>query len=241
VDAAPTVEKAPDVQPQPSAREPASPPSRSAYVYAPGDIYPRNDRERQLCDQASNLDWIYLTGLLLLDTGAIWLGSSSVVKFADSIEARLSGPAMIGLTWGATLGGSWLALPKCSPQWVETPPREGDVHATWPLALSIALLAGATAPIVNGIAVGNLPVQWTTEEREAHVAVAAVFGFAGALLPYVLPPRTVAAARELERIRVAPLLGDGQGQGTVGPGLAAGNGGGRGGRGGAYIGYSLPF
>jgi hypothetical protein len=143
---------------------------------------------------------------------------------------------MIGLTWGATLGGSWLALPKCSPHWVAVPPREGDVHAAWPLALSVALLAGATAPIVNGIAVGNLPQQWSTEEREVHVAVAAAFGFAGALLPYVLPPRTVAAARELERIRVAPLgrfagpgLSDSRGPAGACPGY------------GGYLGYVLPF
>jgi hypothetical protein len=232
VDAAPAVEKAPYAQVQPQAQ-----PQREGYVYAPGDIYPRTEREKELCDQASHPDWLYLGGLLALDVGAVWLGTSGAVKFASDEAVRYAGPAMIGLTWGATLGGAWLALPKCSLHWVEVPPREGDVHATWPLALSIALLAGATAPIVNGIAVGNLPQQWSTEEREAHVAVAAVFGFAGALLPYVLPPRTVAAARELERIRFAPLAT--LGHPLAGPRLAAASvsyqaiGG--------YLGYAVPF
>lgn len=177
-----------------------------AYAYAPGDIYPRTDRERDLCDRASRPDWLYLGGLAALDVGAVWLGTSDTVKFSDSVPVRTSGAALIGLTWGATLGGAWLALPKCSPHWLETPPREGEVGASWPLAFAIALLAGATAPIVNGIAIGNLPVEWSTFEREMHVAVAAVFGFGGALLPYVLPPRTLSAARELEHIRIEPLL-----------------------------------
>jgi hypothetical protein len=173
---------------------------------APGDIYPRTDRERELCDRASRPDWLYLGGLVLLDVGAVWLGTSDIVKYNSSVPVRTSGAALIGVTWGATLGGAWLALPKCSPRWLESPPREGEVGASWPLALSIALLAGATAPIVNGIAIGTLPIEWSTFEREMHVAVAAVFGFGGALLPYVLPPRTLAAARELEHIRIEPLL-----------------------------------
>jgi hypothetical protein len=172
----------------------------------PGDIAPRTGRERELCDRASRPDWLYLGGLLLLDVGALWVGTSDSVKYSDSVPVRTSGAAFIGLTWGATLGGSWLALPKCSPRWLESPPREGEVGATWPLALSIALLAGATAPLVNGIAIGNAPVEWSTFEREMHVAVAAVFGFGGALLPYVLPPRTLSAARELEHIRIEPLV-----------------------------------
>jgi hypothetical protein len=76
------------------------------------------------------------------------------------------------------------------------------VRETWPLALSFALLAGATAPIVNGIATGSLPPSWTTFEREMHLVTAGVLGFGGALLPYVLPPRTWASAREIERLRV---------------------------------------
>jgi hypothetical protein len=198
--------------------------SPGSYVYAPGDIYPRTEREKELCERASSPDWLYMVGLLALDAGAIWFGSTNDVKLASSLAVRMSGPALIGITWGATLGGGWLALPKCAPHWVDEPPREGDVRTTWPLALSIALLAGATAPIVNGIAVGPLPGVWDTPEREMHVVVAAVAGFGGALLPYVLPPGTYRAARELERIRFAPLGGLGEPD-----------------RRGVYLGYAVSF
>lgn len=173
------------------------------YHRAPGQIYPRDRREFELCSSASHPDWVYLAALVALDAAGIAYGSSGGVKYSDSSVVRFTGPVSIGLPWGATLGGAWLALPKCSLHWAGGAPPEGDAHSTWPLALSIALLAGATAPIVNGIAIGNnLPLSWSDEERVAHVVVAGVAGFAGALLPYLLPPRTWSAARELERLRL---------------------------------------
>jgi hypothetical protein len=173
------------------------------HVAAPGDIYPRGAREEELCATASHPDWVYLGGLLALDVGAVLVGSSEAIKTSGRY-ASLAGPAMIGITWGATIGGAWLALPKCSPHWVGEPPPEGDVRARWPLAVALALLAGATAPIVYGIAIGSssLPADWTTEDRELHVVLAGVAGFGGALLPYLIPPRTWSAAREIERIRL---------------------------------------
>jgi hypothetical protein len=180
---------------------PPPPPTGDAYVYAAGDIHPRGPREIELCARASHPDWVYLGALALLDVGAMWFspGLKSAGRYVS-----LSGPAMVGVAWGATIGGAWLALPKCSPNWVGDPPREGDVRATWPLALSLALLAGATAPIINGIDVGSsdLPADWTTGDRELHVIVAGIAGFAGALLPYAIPPCTYRAAREIERIRL---------------------------------------
>ena len=175
-------------------------------MYAPGDIYPRSHRERELCARASHPDWAYLAGLVVLDAGAIWFGSWEKLKFSDSVPFRISGPAAIGLTWGATIGGAWLALPKCSPEWAGEPPREGDIHETWPLALSLALLAGATAPFINGIA-GKLRLVPTfrsvgrTSTRDMHLVVAGAAGFGGASLPYLIPPSTWSAAREIERIR----------------------------------------
>jgi hypothetical protein len=169
---------------------------------APSEIYPRSAREADLCRSASQPDWLYLGGLLALDAGAVWLGSSQPIKYSSSLAVRFTGPAMIGLTWGATVGGAWLALPKCSPSWVGESPREGGVRSNVPLAISLALLAGATAPIVNGIAVGRLPTSWSELESQMHIVTAGVAGAAGALLPYLLPPRTWAAARELEHIRV---------------------------------------
>ena len=209
------------------------PPQPTTYVYAPGDIYPRGTHEEELCAKASHPDWFYLGGIAALDVGAVWAGSSAPSKYSDSLVIRFTGPAMIGLTWGLTVGGTWLALPKCNGHWVGSPPREGDIRAEWPLALSLALLAGATAPIVNGIAIGScftapsatsigcqggLPANWTTFEREMHVVTAGVAGFGGALLPYLLPPSTLRAAREIDRLRF-----------------------GADGRGNVFVGYTMPF
>jgi hypothetical protein len=206
---------------------PAQPPAAVAVVStpalsAPGDISPRGRREEELCATASRPDWLYLGALVVLDVGAIGFGSNGAVKYSDNFFLRYGAPFAIGLTWGATVGGAWLALPKCSPSGVGEAPPEGGVRETWPLALAFALFAGATAPVVNGIAVGDLPVTWSTEEREAHVITAAVAGFAGALLPYLVPPRTWSAARELERLRL--------GVGPTARGGAAG-----------FIGYALQF
>jgi hypothetical protein len=177
------------------------------YAYAPGDIYPVGAHEQELCDAADHPDWLYLGGLLVLDVGAVYV-NSFVFKFADEPWQRQLGPAAIGLSWGATLGGGYLALPKCEPHWVPTAPREGEVRAHWPLALSLALASAISAPVIMGVATGPLPTNWTTEERASRLLITGGFAFAGALLPYVLPPRTWRAARELERIR---LSGDSRG------------------------------
>jgi hypothetical protein len=194
---------APVYAPAPNADAAPARDERHAYVYAPGDIYARGPEERRLCDVASTPDWLYMVGLVGLDAGAIALGSLESLKYSSSLPVRFVGPVAIGVTWGATVGGVWLALPKCSPEWVGEAPREGSVRATWPLALSLALLAGATAPVINAIVSGyDTSSPWSTFEREMHVVAAGLAGFGGALLPYVLPPRTWAAAQELDRIRL---------------------------------------
>ena len=191
---------------------PPDPPAH--YSYAPGDIYPRGDRERELCFRASRPDWLYLGALAALDVGAVFYGTNGDLKYSDSIVYRFTGPIAIGLAWGATIGGGWLALPKCDMRWVGEPAAEGDVGSSVPLALSLALLAGATAPVINATAIGYaLPDNWSTLEREMHVVAAGLAGFGGALLPYLLPPRTWRAQRELMRIRLGttaaggPMLG----------------------------------
>jgi hypothetical protein len=215
---------------------PPQPPAISAPApspAAPGDIYPRDARERDLCERANHPDWFYLGGLALLDVGTVWAGSTITLKYSPSLLVRSTGPIMIGFAWGATLGGAWLALPKCSMEWVNDSPREGRSRPMWPLALSVALLAGVTAPVVSFITIGycssdgdqpnphlcqqGFIASTSTVERAMRLVIAGVAGFGGALLPYALPPTTLAAARELDKVRL----------GTDGHG--------------AFIGYSMTF
>ena len=179
---------------------PLPPPPPAAYAYAPGNIYPVDARERELCDTASTPDWLYMGGLVLLDVASIYV-STQDMKYSSSETVRLFGSGLAGLTLGATLGGAYLALPKCDPHWVSFAPREGDVHADWPLALSIGLISGVLAAGAYGIEVGPLPLSWSTEERSAHLLLAGFAGLGGSLLPYLLPPKTWRAARELANIR----------------------------------------
>jgi hypothetical protein len=180
-------------------------PAPSPPSYGPGDIYaqtgPNAKREQELCEAASRPDWLYLGVLALADVGSFY--AEAQWNNDPSLAVRLTGPALIGLTWGATLGGGYLAMPKCSPTWVSYPPREGNVRVTWPLTLTITALAAITAPVLVGTVQGALLPNWTDEERFAHLAVASGMAIAGALLPYLIPPKTWRNARELERLRVS--------------------------------------
>lgn len=187
----------------------ATPPPQPAYVYAPTDVAPKGQRETELCDRASHTDWLYLGTLVLLDAGGIAVEAQNSLQQSGTTALHFVGPLAVGLPWGATLGGGYLALPKCDPQWVSAPSREGDVRASWPLALAIALLAGASAPVIDSIVIGGYPQQWSTLERSMHVMTAGVAGFTGALVPYLLSPRTWAAARELQHLRVEGTSGVG--------------------------------
>ena len=48
---------------------------------------------------------------------------------------RFTAPVGARARVGRRAGGGYLALPKCDPHWVGEAPREGDVRASWPLAL----------------------------------------------------------------------------------------------------------
>jgi hypothetical protein len=173
-----------------------------AYVVAATDERPIGERERKLCAKASDPDWLYLGALLALDVGSIAL-DSSVLQVQGEPGIRLLGPAAVGLTWGATIGGGYLSLPKCSPDWVASPPIEGEARTSWPVAASLALLAGATAPLIVGLetGTGGVTVAWPIPERSARLVVAGVAGVTGALVPYLIPPKTWRAAKELWHIR----------------------------------------
>jgi hypothetical protein len=195
-----------DAAPPPPVVAPAA---EQATVYGPTDVAPKGQRETELCDRASHTDWLYLGALVLLDAGGVAVEAQNSLQQSGTTALHFVGPLAVGLPWGATLGGGYLALPKCDPQWVTAPSREGDVHASWPLTLAIALLAGATAPVVDSIVIGGYPQQWSTVERSLHVLTAGVAGFTGALVPYLLPPRTWSAARELQHLRVEGTSGVG--------------------------------
>ncbi len=171
-------------------------------MYAVTEYRPRGAVEVDLCDRASHVDWVYAGGAVLADAATVAL-DSLFFQAQTAAGVRLIGPSLIGLSWGFTVGGGYLALPKCSPDFVRAPPPEGGGHADWPMAVSLTLLAAATAPVIVGIETGggDVTLPWSTTERSLRLVLAGAGGAIGALLPYVMPPRTWRAAKELERIR----------------------------------------
>jgi hypothetical protein len=172
-----------------------------AYRYAATDLRPRSSREVELCEKASTFDWQYTGGFFLAFVGSVWV-NIDVLKLSNEPGIRLIGPGLVGFTWGGTLSGGYLSLPKCDPQWPPGAPPEGDVRASWPLAAAITVLAGAMGPIMDFTFLGPVKPEWTVPERTARVFIGAGAGMLGALFPYVLPPRTWAAKKEIEKLRV---------------------------------------
>jgi hypothetical protein len=131
----------------------------------------------------------------------------AVLKQQEEPGLRLIGPGVIGFFWGGFLSGGYLSLPKCDPMWAWGPPPEGNIRATWPIAAAITIISTVTAPALDFVFLGAVPVHWTDTERTTRVFVAMGSGALGALFPYVLPPRTWAARKEIERIRVGDVAG----------------------------------
>lgn len=170
------------------------------YHYAATDTAPRTARENELCERASTTDWAYLAIGPAAVAGSIYLDAFQL-KESSEPGIRTIGPGLVGVSWGFTLGGGYLALPKCSSNWVRYAPPEGDVRRSWPLALGLALFSGVTAPILVGVETGPIDFEWSVSERVGRLVTAGLSGFTGALLPYLLPPKTWRAAKELEHLR----------------------------------------
>lgn len=189
--------------PRVDAQPAIDPPS---YSYAASDLRPRQAREIELCEKASTFDWQYTGGWFLAFAGSVYL-NIGYLKHTNEPGIRLIGPGLVGFTWGGTLGGGFLSLPKCDPMWAPSIPPEGDVRASWPLATAITVLAGAMSPIMDYTFLGPVKPEWTVPERSARVFVAAGAGVIGALVPYLLPPRTWRAKKEIEKMRLEGIPG----------------------------------
>ncbi len=189
-----------------SADTSAAPPDPPAYVYAASDNRPRQPREIALCEKAGTFDWMYTGAMAVGVVGAEYL-NLAILKPQEEPGVRLLGPGLIGFFWGGFLSGGYLSLPKCDPLWAYGPPPEGNVRASWPVAAAISILAGVTAPAMDFIFLGAVPIHWTVTERSSRVFIAMGTGVVGSIFPYVLPPRTWAAAKEIERIRIGAVAG----------------------------------
>lgn len=189
-----------DAEP-PAAVAPAPP----THALAATELYGRSARERELCEKASSPAWGY--SLLWLNFTGISVAISAAAKPSHDVAVRMLGPSFIGLSWGGLVGSAYAIMPKCHPYYAGGAPPEGAVSTSVPVVLALATLAGATAPIMVGVVTGFIPPEWSTQERVMRLVVAGGIGFLSALIPYVplLSPRTLRAARELEKLRVEPV------------------------------------
>jgi len=184
----------------------AAPPDPPAYVYAATDIRPRQPREIELCARAADFDWLY-TGVSLLGVVGGVYANTQHLKHSDIGAVRMIGPGSIGLFWGLFLSGGYLSLPKCDPLWAYGHPPEGAVRSDWPIAIAITMIATASAPALDYAFLGPVKLDWEVSERSARVFVAMGAGMIGSIVPYLLPPRTWAAKKEIERIRLGEVAG----------------------------------
>lgn len=184
----------------------AAPPAPPAYVYAATDYRPRQAREIELCKRGAEFDWRYTGTMVAGLVGSEFL-NLQVLKQQEEPGIRLLGPGAIGFFWGAFLGGGYLSLPKCDPLWANGPPPEGNVRLTWPMAIAITMVATVTAPAMDYVFLGAVPVHWTVSERSGRVFTAMGTGAIGAIFPYIVSPRPWAAKKEIDRIRIGDVAG----------------------------------
>ena len=177
------------------------PPQEPPYVYAATDIRPRQGKEIELCEKASHFDWQYTGAFAVLYAGSAFFNFNFLAQHGP-VGLRMVGPVTQGFFWGGFLSGGYLSLPKCDPLWTGGPPPEGNVRVQWPIAVAISLLSAVSAPFLDYAFMGPPKIGWTTTEKSARVFLAGGFGVLGSLFPYILPPRTWSAAREIEKMRV---------------------------------------
>jgi hypothetical protein len=155
-------------------------------------------QEAALCHDAGRFDWAYLGATVLADAGTVAL-DAGFFQGEGHAAARLVGPSLVGFTWGWTVGGFYLTLPHCSPDFVHTRPPEGSLRSELPLAISFSVLAAATAPLLVGIETGEgtQTLTWAPGERVMRLVLASATGTIGSVMPYLLPPRTWRAWKKL--------------------------------------------
>lgn len=177
------------------------PQAEPPYAYAATDIRPRQAREIELCEKASHFDWMYTGAFALSYVASVWVNIDYLKQIGPS-SVRMIGPVLEGFTWGGFLSGGYLSLPTCDPLWTQAPPIEGNVRVAWPMATAIGLLAAVTAPILDYTWLGPVKIGWAVQERTARIFVAGAFGVIGSLFPYLVPPRTWSAMKQIEKLHV---------------------------------------
>lgn len=172
----------------------------------PALVAPSRTEENRLVDaclRASRTDWAYIGGAGALAVGTIYT-DVSWLKYSGAPESRMAGSALVGLGWGVLLGGAYRSVGRCSegPRSVLSPelPHNPEHSAGWAMALGAAL----TAPLVHAIARGPVPLDWSTEERAAHVVIPGLAAGLSSWLPAWRPvaPRPWNAYTELLRVDV---------------------------------------
>lgn len=207
---------APAAPPAPEPPGPSAPASAFAHpTYAASDFRPRGVVEKDLCARASSPDSVYMLSTFALVGTAVMFDSLVAQNWGAPTAEQPNGPpgaaysrtvsaGFVGLTWGAFLGGAYLSLPKCSPDFVSPVGAEGSVTNRLPLALALALVSGISAPFLVYIETGFVPPEWAFSERGARIYVPAFAGVVGAMLPWIpaLAPKTYRNMLKLERLRI---------------------------------------
>lgn len=174
------------------------------------EMKPIEARRIDACERANKTDWAYIGVTSAMLVGATYANLQYFKYGSDEPLVRIAGSGLVGVGWGAAVGGLYRSLPRCSmgPRGLLSPELalQSEDSMSWSLSLGAAL----TAPLFNIIAMGTIPRHWSTEERAAHVVLPGVLAAATSWLPAWRPlsPRPWRAYDELLQMHVS---GDTQG------------------------------